>query len=91
MENKNKRLIASISRYQDDLSTFITLSGDRYPNLIMITTDNHTAIEALAQQLQRITLDLSIDTGMTDMLIKALDFIIVLQLAISYFSWEGIQ
>ena len=90
MENKNKRLIASLSKYQDDLSTFMTLSGDRYQDLRTMTTDNHAAIEALAQILQRTTLDLSMDTEMSVMLIKDLYFIMGLQLALNDFL-GGIQ
>ena len=90
MENKNRRLIASLSKYQDDLSTFMTLSGERFHNLRTMTTDNHAAIDALAQRLQRTTLDLSIDTGMNVMLIKDLYFIMGLQLAVNDFL-EGVQ
>ena len=55
-----------------------------------MTTDNHAAVEALAPILQRTTLDLSMDTEMSVMLIKDLYFIMVLQLALNDFL-GGIQ
>ena len=52
-EDKNQRLVDAVAKSHDDLSTSMTLSGNRYNNLRNMSAENHMAIIALRTSLLR--------------------------------------
>lgn len=85
MESKQTQISHTMAQFTDDLSSFVSISSNRYAHLRSAITENHREVFDLAQQIQTQVAADQIEIEMTVALIQEIYHVISLQTGLQDF------